>query len=176
MPQTPGNLTEFHEQSTSAPDSGNEVFDMVSSNELGIEVESQSHEKNQDPPVLPECEYTSILSIGISQNLLLCHSLTSSQPPRSQKPNFKSYWKEKTVEPCSPAEDAGQDDVIFSGKVKIISKEQFFSKISQAIPRLEKMQNDSKISDYVRQNIAEAMSLLKRDLNHKSITISPQKC
>ncbi|MBW0552031.1 hypothetical protein O181_091746 [Austropuccinia psidii MF-1] len=115
---------------------------MVSSHELGIEVESLAHESNPDPPVL-----------------------TESQPPSSQKPNFKSYEKEKTVEPCAPTEDAGQDDVIFSGEVEIISKEQFVSNIAQTIPRLKKIQNDSKIPDYVHQKIAEAMSLLKMDLN-----------
>ncbi|MBW0493311.1 hypothetical protein O181_033026 [Austropuccinia psidii MF-1] len=153
MPQAPGNSTEFHEQRTSAPKSASEISDMVSSHELGIEVECQSHENNQDPPVLPE-----------------------SQPPTSQKPNFKSYQKENTVEPCSPTEDAGQYDVIFSGEVEIKSKEKFVSKIAQTIPRLEKIQNDSKIPDYVCQKIAEAMSLLKMDLNPKSITISIQKC
>ncbi|MBW0480380.1 hypothetical protein O181_020095 [Austropuccinia psidii MF-1] len=54
MPQTLSNSTEFHEQTTSAPESGSEISDMVSSCELGCEVESQSHEDNQDPPVLPE--------------------------------------------------------------------------------------------------------------------------
>ncbi|MBW0504232.1 hypothetical protein O181_043947 [Austropuccinia psidii MF-1] len=88
-----------------------------------------------------------------------------TQPPRSQEPNFKSYWKEKTVEPCAQTEDAGQDDIIFSGEVEIISKEQFVSNISQTIPRLEKIQNVSKIPDYVCQTIAEAMSLLKMDFN-----------
>ncbi|MBW0591587.1 hypothetical protein O181_131302 [Austropuccinia psidii MF-1] len=121
---------------------------MVSSHELGIEVESLAHESNPNPPVLPE----------------------------SQKPNFKIYEKEKTVEPCALTADAGQDDEILSGEVKIISKEQFVSKISQTIPRLKKIQNDSKIPDYVRKKIAEAMSLLKMDLNHKSITNSIQKC
>ncbi|MBW0568716.1 hypothetical protein O181_108431 [Austropuccinia psidii MF-1] len=86
---------------------------MASSRELGIEVESQSHEDNQDPPVLPEC-----------------------QPPSSQKPNLKSYEKEKTVEPCALTEDDGQDDVIFGGEVQIISKEKFVSNIAQTIPRL----------------------------------------
>ncbi|MBW0582887.1 hypothetical protein O181_122602, partial [Austropuccinia psidii MF-1] len=142
MAQTLGNSTEFNEQPTSAPESGSEIADVASSCELGIEVESQSHEDNQDPPVLPEC-----------------------QPPSSQKLNFKSYEKEKTVEPCAPTEDDGQDDVIFSGEVEIISKEKFISKISQTIPRLEKIQNDSKIPDYVHQKISEAMSLLKMDLN-----------
>ncbi|MBW0586439.1 hypothetical protein O181_126154 [Austropuccinia psidii MF-1] len=89
---------------------------MVSSRELGIEVESQSHEDNQDPPVLPDC-----------------------QPPSSQKPNFKSYEKENTVETCAPTEDEGQDDVVFSGELEIISKEQFLSNIAQTIPRLEKI-------------------------------------
>ncbi|MBW0547895.1 hypothetical protein O181_087610 [Austropuccinia psidii MF-1] len=64
MAQTPGNSTEFNERPTSAPESGSEISDMASSRELGIEVESQSHEDNQDPPVLPECEYASILNIS----------------------------------------------------------------------------------------------------------------
>ncbi|MBW0479168.1 hypothetical protein O181_018883 [Austropuccinia psidii MF-1] len=121
MPQTPGNSTEFHEQRTSVPESGSEISDMVSSHELGIKVEIQSHENNQHPLVLPE-----------------------SQLPSSQKPNFKIYQKEKTVEPCSPTEDAGKDDVIFSGKVEIISKEKFVSNITKTIARLEKIQNSSK--------------------------------
>ncbi|MBW0551498.1 hypothetical protein O181_091213 [Austropuccinia psidii MF-1] len=125
---------------------------MASSRELGIAVESQLHEGNQDPIVLPE-----------------------SQPPNSQKPNFKSYEKEKTVELCAPTEVAGQDDVSFSGGVEIISKEQFVSNISQTIATLKKIQDDSKIPDYVCQNIAKAISLLKMDLNHKSITNSIQK-
>ncbi|MBW0486909.1 hypothetical protein O181_026624, partial [Austropuccinia psidii MF-1] len=54
MAQTPGNSTEFNERPTSAPESGSEISDMASSRELGIEAESQSHEDNQDPPVLPE--------------------------------------------------------------------------------------------------------------------------
>ncbi|MBW0555398.1 hypothetical protein O181_095113 [Austropuccinia psidii MF-1] len=107
MPQTPGNSTEFHEQRNSHPESGSKISDMVSSHELVIEVESQSHENNQDPPVLSD-----------------------SQPPTSQKQTFKTYEKEKTVEPCAPTEDPGQDEVIFSGKVEIISKEQFVSNIA----------------------------------------------
>ncbi|MBW0534152.1 hypothetical protein O181_073867 [Austropuccinia psidii MF-1] len=78
---------------------------MVSSHELGIEVEGLSHESNPDPPVLQE-----------------------SQPQSTHKPNFKSYEKENTVEPCEPTEDAGQDDA-------------------------QKNQNDSKIPDYVCQKI-----------------------
>ncbi|MBW0497534.1 hypothetical protein O181_037249 [Austropuccinia psidii MF-1] len=133
---------------------------MVSSHELGIEVESQAHENNQDPPALLECEHASILNI-----------LNLSKP--DIKPNFKSYEKEKTVEPCAPTEDAEQDDVIFSGEVEIISKEQFVSKISQTIPRLKKIQNDSKIPDYLCQKIAEAMSLLKMYLNSKGLGKRP---
>ncbi|MBW0468898.1 hypothetical protein O181_008613 [Austropuccinia psidii MF-1] len=98
-----------------------------------------------------------------------CCAFISAQPPSSQKPNFKSYEKENTVGPCAPTKDAGQDDVIFSGEVEIISKEQFVSNIAQTIPRLEK------IPDYVHQKIAEAMSLLKMDLNCNSITNSIQK-
>ncbi|MBW0521648.1 hypothetical protein O181_061363 [Austropuccinia psidii MF-1] len=149
MTKTLGNSTEFHEQ-TSASESGSEISDMVSIHELSIEVESLAHESNPDPPVF--------------QN-----------PPSSQKPNFKIYEKEKTVEPCAPTEDAGQDDVIFIWEVEIISKEQFVSNIAQTIPRLKKIQNDSKTPDYVRQKISEEMSLLKMDLNHKSITNAIQK-
>ncbi|MBW0517628.1 hypothetical protein O181_057343 [Austropuccinia psidii MF-1] len=156
MAQTPGNSTEFNERPTSAPESGSEISDMASSRELGIEVESQSHEDNQDPPVLPE-------------------SLISAQPPSSQKHNFKSYEKEKTVKTCAPTEDDGQDDLIFSGEVEIISREKFVSNIAQTMPRLEKIQNDSKITDYVRQNIAEAMSLLKMDLNRVEVGESQPK-
>ncbi|MBW0579223.1 hypothetical protein O181_118938 [Austropuccinia psidii MF-1] len=89
----------------------------------------------------------------------------SDMPPSSEKPDFESYEKEKTVEPCAPTKDAGKDDVIFSGEVEIISKEQFVSNIAQAIPRLEKNENDSKIPDYVCQTIPEAMSFLKMDFN-----------
>ncbi|MBW0578197.1 hypothetical protein O181_117912 [Austropuccinia psidii MF-1] len=85
MAQTTGNSTEFNELSTSAPESGSEISDMASSRELGIEVESQSHEDDQDQPVLPE-----------------------SQPPSSQELNYKSYEKEKTVEPFALTEDAGK--------------------------------------------------------------------
>ncbi|MBW0527886.1 hypothetical protein O181_067601 [Austropuccinia psidii MF-1] len=126
------------------PESGSETSDMVSSHELGIEVESLSHESNPDTPVLPE-----------------------SHPSSSQKPNFKSYEKEKTAELCVPTEEAGQDDIIFSGEVEIISKEQFVSNITQTIPSLEKLQKESKIPDYVNQKISEAMGLLKMDFKHK---------
>ncbi|MBW0572616.1 hypothetical protein O181_112331 [Austropuccinia psidii MF-1] len=64
MAQTPGNSTEFNQLPTSAPESESEISDMESSCELGIEVESQSHENNQDPPVFPEFEYASILNIS----------------------------------------------------------------------------------------------------------------
>ncbi|MBW0508987.1 hypothetical protein O181_048702 [Austropuccinia psidii MF-1] len=149
---------------------------MVSSHELGIEVENLEDESNPDPPVILECEHRFILNIcSLSKPDTFVIAFISAHPPSSQKPNFKSYEKEKTVEPCAPTEDAAQDDIIFSGEVEIISKEQFLSNISQTIPRLKKIQNDSKIPDYVCQNIAEAMSLLKMDLNCKSITNSIQK-
>ncbi|MBW0563823.1 hypothetical protein O181_103538 [Austropuccinia psidii MF-1] len=94
MPQTPANSTELNKLQTSAPESGSEISDMVSSHELGTEVESLAHE-----------------------------TFISAQPPSSQKPNFERYKKEKTVEPCAPTkEDAGQDDIIFNGEVEIISK------------------------------------------------------
>ncbi|MBW0589341.1 hypothetical protein O181_129056, partial [Austropuccinia psidii MF-1] len=54
LPQTPRDSTEFNELQTSAPESGSETSDMVSSHELGIEVEILAHESNPDPPVLPE--------------------------------------------------------------------------------------------------------------------------
>ncbi|MBW0470877.1 hypothetical protein O181_010592 [Austropuccinia psidii MF-1] len=117
IPQAPVNSTGFNEQRPSSPESGSEISDMVSSHELGIEVESPSHENNQDPLVLPK-----------------------SQSPSFQKLNFKSYEKEKTVEPCAPTGDARQNDIIFSGEVEIDSKEQFVSNISQTIPRLEEIQ------------------------------------
>ncbi|MBW0469327.1 hypothetical protein O181_009042 [Austropuccinia psidii MF-1] len=151
LPQTLGNSTEFNELQTSAPENGSAFSDMVSSHELGIEVESMSHESNPDPPVLPE-------------------SVISAHPPSSQKANFESYEKENTGEPCAPTEDAGQHDLIFISKVEVISKEQFVSKISQTIPRLGNIKRYFKIPDYVRQKISEAMSLLKMDLNRKSIT------
>ncbi|MBW0489822.1 hypothetical protein O181_029537 [Austropuccinia psidii MF-1] len=137
---------------------------MVSSHELDIEVESLAHESNSDPPFLPECEHRFILNIcSLSKPATFVIAFISAQPSSSQKPNFKSYEKEKTVEPCAPTEDTGQDDVIFSGEVEIISKEQFFSNVTQTIPSLKKIQNDSKIPDYVRQKISAAMSLLKMD-------------
>ncbi|MBW0512079.1 hypothetical protein O181_051794 [Austropuccinia psidii MF-1] len=69
MPQTPGNYMEFNEKRTSAPESGSEIPDIVSSHDLRIEVESQSHDSNPDPPVLPECEHGSILNIwNLSQS------------------------------------------------------------------------------------------------------------
>ncbi|MBW0473552.1 hypothetical protein O181_013267 [Austropuccinia psidii MF-1] len=170
MPQTLANSTEFHEQTTSAPESGSEISDMVSSHELGNEVESLAHESNPDPPALLECEHIFILnvcSLSKPDNFLI--AFISAQPPSSQKPNFKRYEKEKTVEPCALTEDAGQDDVIFNGEVEIMSKEQFVSNISQTILRLKKIQNDSKIPDYVHQKITEAMSLLKMDLNRVEV-------
>ncbi|MBW0496846.1 hypothetical protein O181_036561 [Austropuccinia psidii MF-1] len=107
------------------------MSDMVSSKELGIEVEILSHESNPDPPVPPE-----------------------SQPPSSQKTNFKGYEKEKTVETCAPTKEAGKDDIIFSGNIEIISKEQFVLNIPQTIQRLEKIQKNSKIPDYVALKLA----------------------
>ncbi|MBW0471637.1 hypothetical protein O181_011352 [Austropuccinia psidii MF-1] len=176
MPQTRGNSTEFNELQTSAPESGSESSYMVISHELGIEVETLAYESNPDPPVLPECEHRFILNIcSLSKPDTFVIAFNSPQPPSSHKPNFKSYEKEEVVEPCAPTEDAGQEDTILSGEVEIKYKEQFVSKISQTIPSLEKIYNDSKISDYVHQKIAEAMSLLKIYLNRKSITNSIQK-
>ncbi|MBW0594095.1 hypothetical protein O181_133810 [Austropuccinia psidii MF-1] len=132
MPQTLGNSTEFHEQTISAPESGSEISDMVSSHELGIEVEILEHESNPDPPALPECEHRFILNIfSLSKPDTFVTAFISAQPPSSHKPNFKSYEKGKTVEPCAMSEDAGQDYVTFSGEVGIISKKQFVSNIAQ---------------------------------------------
>ncbi|MBW0516233.1 hypothetical protein O181_055948 [Austropuccinia psidii MF-1] len=101
MPQTLANSTELHEQTTVAPESGSEIPDMVSSHELGIEVESQAHENNPDPRVLLEFEHRFILNIcSLSKPDTFFIAFISAQPPSSQKPNFKSYEKEKTVEPC----------------------------------------------------------------------------
>ncbi|MBW0527204.1 hypothetical protein O181_066919 [Austropuccinia psidii MF-1] len=118
LPQTPGNSTEFNEVQTSAPESGSEISDMVSSHELGIEVESLAHESNPDPPVLAECEHRFILNIfSRSKPDTFVIDFILAQPLSSQKPNFKSYEKGKTVEPCEPTEDAGKDDLVFSGEV-----------------------------------------------------------
>ncbi|MBW0465528.1 hypothetical protein O181_005243 [Austropuccinia psidii MF-1] len=176
LPQTPGNSTDFNELQTSTPQSGSEISDMVSSHELGIEVEHLPHESYPDPPHLPECEHRFILNIcSFSKPDTFVIAFISAQPPSSQKTNFKIYEKEKTVEPCAPTEDVGQDDIILSGEVEIISKEQFVSNIDQTIPRLKEIQNDSKIPDYVCHKISEEMRLLRMDLNHKSITNSIKK-
>ncbi|MBW0469229.1 hypothetical protein O181_008944 [Austropuccinia psidii MF-1] len=138
----------------------------------GIELESLAHEGNPDSPVLPECEHRFILNIcSLSKHYTFVIAFISAQHPSSQKPNFKSYEKEKTVEPCAPTEDAGKDDIIFSGEVEITSKEQFVSNIAQTIPRLEEINNYNKISDAVHQKIAEAMSLLTMDWNHSPLLI-----
>ncbi|MBW0560364.1 hypothetical protein O181_100079 [Austropuccinia psidii MF-1] len=159
LSQTQGNSTELNELQTSAPESGSEISDMVNSHELGIEVESLAHESNPDPPVPLECEHRFILNIcSLSKPDTFVIAFISAQPSSSQKLNYKSYEKEKAVEPCAPTEDAAQDDVILSGEVEIISKEKFVSNIAQTISRLKEIQNDSKIPDYVRQKIAEAMS------------------
>ncbi|MBW0480815.1 hypothetical protein O181_020530 [Austropuccinia psidii MF-1] len=102
MPQTPGNSTEFNELQTSAAESGSEISDMGSSHELGIEVETLAHVSNPDPPVLPECEYRFILNIcNLPKPDSFVIAFISAQPPSPQKLNFKSYKKEKTVEPCA---------------------------------------------------------------------------
>ncbi|MBW0488339.1 hypothetical protein O181_028054 [Austropuccinia psidii MF-1] len=139
MPQTVGYSTSFNEPQTSSPESGSQISDIVSSHELGIEIESLAHEINPDPPVLPECEHRFILNIFNffkTDNFVI--DLNSAQYPSSQKQNFKSYERKKTFEPCAPTDNAGQDDVSFSGEVEMISMEQFVSNIAQAIPRLER--------------------------------------
>ncbi|MBW0512615.1 hypothetical protein O181_052330 [Austropuccinia psidii MF-1] len=111
--------------------------------------------------------------VGIFTILWFVMASILAQAPSSQKPNFKSYEREKTVEPCAPTEEAGKDDVIFSGKVEIISKEQFVSKITQKIPRWEKIQKGSKIPDYVCNKITQEMTLLKMDLSCKGLGKRP---
>ncbi|MBW0516448.1 hypothetical protein O181_056163 [Austropuccinia psidii MF-1] len=99
MPPTLGNSTEFNELSTSAPESGSEISDMVSSHELGMEVESLSHENNEYSTVLPEFEHKLILNIcNLSNPDSFFIGFISAQPPSSQKPNFQRYWKEKTAD------------------------------------------------------------------------------
>ncbi|MBW0569536.1 hypothetical protein O181_109251 [Austropuccinia psidii MF-1] len=119
--QTPGISTELNQLPTSAPGSGGEISDMVSSDELGIEVESLEHENNTNPPVLLE----------------------------SLIENLKIFKNKNNVEPCAPTEDSGQDQKIFSGKVEIISKEQFVSNRIKTIPRPGKVGNDGKTPYYV---------------------------
>ncbi|MBW0539488.1 hypothetical protein O181_079203 [Austropuccinia psidii MF-1] len=139
LPQTLGNSTKSNEQQTSAPEGGSEISDMVSSHELGIGVESLAHESNTDPPVLPEYEHQFILHIfSLSKPDTFVIASNAAQPLSSQNPNFKIYKKEKTVEPFIPTEDAGKDDIICSGEVQIISKEQFVSNLAQTIPWLKR--------------------------------------
>ncbi|MBW0529490.1 hypothetical protein O181_069205 [Austropuccinia psidii MF-1] len=171
MPQTLGNSTEFHEQTASAPESGSQISDMVSSHELGIKVESLAHESNPDPPVLPECEHRFILNIfSLSKPDTFVIAFISAQPPSSQKPNFKSYEKEKAVEPCTPIEDSGQDDEFSVGRLKVYPRNNLSQKL------LKKSQGSKKLKMIVKflimciEKLAVAMSLLKMDLNHKSIT------
>ncbi|MBW0582578.1 hypothetical protein O181_122293 [Austropuccinia psidii MF-1] len=98
MPQTLANSTDFHEQTTSASESGSEISYMVSSHELGIIVESLVHESNPEPPALPECENRFILNIfSLSKPDTFVIAFLSAQPPSSQKPNYKSYEKQKTL-------------------------------------------------------------------------------
>ncbi|MBW0584672.1 hypothetical protein O181_124387 [Austropuccinia psidii MF-1] len=94
LPQTPGNSTEFNERQTSVPESRSKISDMVSSHELGIEVDSLAHESHPDPPVLPQCEHIFILNIcSLSKTDTFVIAFISAQPPSSQKLNFKSYEK-----------------------------------------------------------------------------------
>ncbi|MBW0460288.1 hypothetical protein O181_000003 [Austropuccinia psidii MF-1] len=102
MQQAPRISTELNQLPTSALESGSEFSDMDSSNEIDIGVESLTHEKNQDPPVLTECEHKFILNIfNLSKPDDFSIAFISAQPSSSQKPNLKSYEKEKTVEPCA---------------------------------------------------------------------------
>ncbi|MBW0489263.1 hypothetical protein O181_028978 [Austropuccinia psidii MF-1] len=89
MPQTLGNSTELHEQTPSAPESGSEISGMVSSRELGIEVESLAHESNPDPPVLPECK-----GLGKRPNI-----------NATKKTNKKHHTFEATKDPWDHGDD-----------------------------------------------------------------------
>ncbi|MBW0526314.1 hypothetical protein O181_066029 [Austropuccinia psidii MF-1] len=94
--QTPVNATDFNELETSAPESGSEISDMVSSHELGIEVESLAHESNPDPLVLPECEHRFNLNIcNLSKPETFFIAFISAQPPSSHKPNFKAMRRKR---------------------------------------------------------------------------------
>ncbi|MBW0473543.1 hypothetical protein O181_013258 [Austropuccinia psidii MF-1] len=130
---------------------------MVSSHELGIEVEILAHESNPDPPGLPECEHRFILNIcRLSKPDTFVIAFISAQPPSSHKPNFKSYEKEKTVEPCAPTEDAGKDDVIFSGRWKLDPR----SNLSQAL--LKQSQGSKEFKMIVKFLIMCIKRLLKQ--------------
>ncbi|MBW0520067.1 hypothetical protein O181_059782 [Austropuccinia psidii MF-1] len=86
MPQILANSIEFHEQTTSAPESGSEISDMVSGHKLGIELASLAHERNPDPPVLPECK-----GLGKRPNINAatktnkkCHTFEAAKHARDQ--------------------------------------------------------------------------------------------
>ncbi|MBW0468896.1 hypothetical protein O181_008611 [Austropuccinia psidii MF-1] len=109
IPQTLVNSTEFNELQASAPESGSEISDMVSSHELGIEVKSLAHESNPYPPVLQEYEHRFILNIfSLSKPVTFVIAFLLAQPPRSQKTNFKIYEKEKTVNLVQPQKMMGK--------------------------------------------------------------------
>ncbi|MBW0478849.1 hypothetical protein O181_018564 [Austropuccinia psidii MF-1] len=171
MHQTTKISTELNQLPASSPESGSAISDMGKSTELEIEVESLAHENHEDPLVLSECEHKLIFNIlNLSKPDEFFIGFISDQPSSSQEPNLKIYKKENNVKTCTPTEDSGKDEVIFSGKVEIISNEKFVSKITQKILRLEKIQNGINIPDYVHQNIGKAKSLLKMDLNCKAIS------
>ncbi|MBW0493424.1 hypothetical protein O181_033139 [Austropuccinia psidii MF-1] len=99
MPQEPENSTEFNDLLTSAAEKGSEISDMVSSDEFRIEVESLSHENNQELPVFPDCDYRFMLKIcDLSNPNSFFIDFISAQPPSSQKQDFKSDEKGKTVD------------------------------------------------------------------------------
>ncbi|MBW0488763.1 hypothetical protein O181_028478 [Austropuccinia psidii MF-1] len=160
--QTPRISTELNQLSTSTPEIGSKFSYMNSGNELGIEVEILETENNLDPAVLPECVPEFILNIFmLTKTDSIFIAFNADQPSSSQKPNVKSYQKETTVDFCAPTEDVRQDEVIFSGKVEIISEEKYFLKI------VKKLQNNSIIPDYVHQRVGEEIILLKMDLKCK---------
>ncbi|MBW0527727.1 hypothetical protein O181_067442 [Austropuccinia psidii MF-1] len=108
MAQTLGNSTELNERPNSAPESGSEISDMASSRELGIEVESQSHEDNQDPPVLPEC-------VEVGESLPEGSRVVIGFPGKGlgKRPNIhatkKTNKKRRTFEAAKDSRDQGDE-------------------------------------------------------------------
>ncbi|MBW0464240.1 hypothetical protein O181_003955 [Austropuccinia psidii MF-1] len=118
MPQTLGNLTELNELPASGLESGSEISYMVSSNEVGMEVESLEHENNQNPPILLECAHKLILNISnLSKPDDFFIAFISAKPLSSQKPNLKRQSFRKTpdinhiIEATKDSLDQG-DDII----------------------------------------------------------------
>ncbi|MBW0515668.1 hypothetical protein O181_055383 [Austropuccinia psidii MF-1] len=95
MPQIPGNAKELNQLPTSASKNGSKISDMVSSNELGIEVESLVHENNQDPQFLPECEHKFMLNINNLSKPDFSHSLYFSSAFKLSKAKFEKLSEGK---------------------------------------------------------------------------------